>query len=250
MEKLVTTSVGAGPDLVLLHGWGMSKGVWEALLPVLSPRFHVTIVDLPGYGANVGCEAEAFEDVCSRVGEVLPDDAIVLGWSLGGMVALHVAAQNPERVRRVVMVASSPRFSRAEDWQSAMPLDVLDRFAEGVIDDSAATIRRFVALQFLGTKVERRRVRDLQDAVTGQSFAPGVLGRGLGYLRDVDLRGEFASLPVPLSVVLGGKDRLVPSSVAQSLRSLNPNAEICLMPEAGHAPFISHPEEFAEQIAI
>lgn len=104
---------GHGAALVLVHGWAVNRTVFRALSERLAQRFQVYLVDLPGHGASGSgaCEASA-EAIARAVAAHVPDDAIWLGWSLGGVIAL--AATQFATLRGLVMVASSPRLVRSD----------------------------------------------------------------------------------------------------------------------------------------
>ncbi len=239
---------GCGPDLVLIHGWGASAGVWSEVRPFLVARFRVLEIDMPGYGRNVDVLCESFDTLCTRVSQVVPAGAICVGWSLGGLVALKVCSEG--RDRRLIMVASSPRFSQAEDWRQAMPVSLLEQFAAGLVDNQALTLRRFVALQFYGLAVPKAVVKKAQLEISRQLLAEGVLKQGLGFLEGQDLRQLYRAYKGEARVVLGGKDRLVPVAVLGDLQALNSAISCVVMPESGHAPFLSHPAAFVGQLAI
>ena len=84
-------STGRGDDLVLVHGWGMNGAVWHQAVEQLSQHFRVHVVDLPGFGHSHQLHFETMEELAQQVLHSAPDNAIWLGWSLGGLVATHIA---------------------------------------------------------------------------------------------------------------------------------------------------------------
>ena len=88
--------------LVLLHGWGLNANVWDCITPELATHFTLHLVDLPGYGRSGGFGALTLEEMAQQVVEKAPEQAIWLGWSLGGLVASLVALQHPQRVQALV----------------------------------------------------------------------------------------------------------------------------------------------------
>ncbi len=97
---LYTQTQGKGKDLVLIHGWGISGNVWESVADKLSNQYRVTIVDLPGYGrsAKYHLEHYSLSAVANKLAEVIPPQSIVMGWSLGGMIAMKLALNHAERL--------------------------------------------------------------------------------------------------------------------------------------------------------
>lgn len=242
---------GHGADLVMLHGWGMNAAIWQELIPGLCDRFRITTVDLPGHGKSAEAELLPLPELVDVLAARLPGKAVVLGWSLGGLVAMALAARQPARVARLVLVAASPRFVRCADWPHAMDAAVLVDFARQLEKDWRATLRHFIALQFHnvdGNKAHIRHVNEL--LLNGGEPQPAGLRWGLELLAGTDLRAACGDIRCPVHVVLGERDRLVPPAVASAIRDLMPRATVITLPGAGHAPFISHPDAFIGELGI
>ena len=95
MTALHVAVTGQGPDLVLLHGWGMHGGIWDGVCAQLAQRFRLHAVDLPGYGASAHQEPYTLAALALAVAQVMPQRAHVGGWSLGGQVAMRLALDFP-----------------------------------------------------------------------------------------------------------------------------------------------------------
>ena len=244
MTKLAYKIIGQGPELVFLHGWGMHSEIWQPVLPRLAAHYRLTLIDLPGHGRSCGVAVDSFDEVVDRLLEVVPDRAGWIGWSLGGQVAMRFGLLRSERVSNLMLVSSNPCFVQKKHWPNAMRSDLLQQFAEELQQDWRGTIQRFIALQFIGTRVPPKTLRALQQLVTSLPADPVALQRGLHWLQTVDLSTNITDLDMPLKFLLGRLDRLVPAQLANTLAGMGIEVEI--MGEAGHAPFISHPEVFCE----
>lgn len=247
--QLYRRSIGQGPDLVLLHGWGLHSGIWEPLLGRLTARFRLHLIDLPGHGRSDGSSQFTLDDVCAALLNTAPEQADWLGWSLGGMFALECAARYPQRVRRLVLAASNPKFVTSADWLYAMKPDVLDEFERTLVVDHDGTLRRFLALIARGAP-DSGVLRVLREALR-QAPPPSTAGLhgGLSILRDADLRARIRQLDIPVLLLAGARDTLVPIEALRALAQSHPHVRLEEFPQAGHAPFISHPQECADVLA-
>lgn len=240
---------GQGPDLVLLHGWGLHGGIWDGIAPQLSQAFTLHRVDLPGHGRSPNLDgAYTLQAVAEAVLAAVPAQAHWLGWSLGGRVAMQAALLAPERIRRLIAVASSPRFLAAEGWPGVEP-KVLQGFAEGLEQDYRKTLLQFLAIQALGSERAKQEIRLLREGL----FAHGepelaALHGALGILQTADLRTQLQEIKIPTLFVAGQRDGLMPVAAAEQAVALMENAQLQVIPGAGHAPFISHPEPFLQII--
>jgi pimeloyl-[acyl-carrier protein] methyl ester esterase len=238
---------GHGPDLVLIHGWAMHGGILAPLTRILRSRFRLHIVDLPGHGRSRDSGASIEPAECARALAAQVPRAIWIGWSLGGLVALH-AALDLDNVRGLVEIASSPRFIAGPDWPYATPLAAFEQFEAGLRDDYRGVIERFLALEALGSNDAQAVSRELR----AQVFEHGepdltALEQGMRVLEKADLRSRLAELAMPSLWIAGKRDRIVP---APALRWAARECGGTLFEiDSGHAPFISHPAEVAQAIA-
>lgn len=247
-ESLYWQSRGQGDDLVLLHGWGMNGAVWQQTVEVLSQHFCVHVVDLPGFGHSHQSSFENMHDLAEQVLQHAPEKAIWLGWSLGGLVATHIALNYPQRIQKLITVASSPKFAAERPWRGIQP-NVLSAFTEQLVDDFQLTIERFMALQAMGSPSARQDVKQLKKAVLSRPTPnPRSLLAGLQLLADIDYRSELESLAIPVLRLYGRLDGLVPVKVASDVDTLAPNSDSFIFTDSSHAPFMTEFEAFCQQV--
>ena len=244
-------TAGNGPELVLLHGWGMNAGVWQLLLPALRERFRVSVIELPGHGASpyAGQRGlDAWVDACLQVA---PAQAAWVGWSLGGLLAQGAALRAPERVSRLGLVCSTPSFVQRDGWDAAMAPAVFDQFAANLVADPQATLKRFLGLQVKGAEDARVVLRALNEALAQRPAADAAaLQAGLELLLSTDLRAQLGELPAATSWLFGARDTLVPGGAAEALSALLPQARVETLEAAGHAPLLSHPQACLEWLEV
>lgn len=248
--SLYIDSRGEGPEIVLLHGWGLHSDVWDAVADKLSAQWRVTLIDLPGHGRS-GMELNRYElkQLARLLARSRPQPAVWLGWSLGGLVATQLAVHFPELVRALVLVASTPQFVRSDDWPHAMDPAVLAQFARELAQDYRATVNRFVALQARGSERAREETRALR-ARLYQHGEPDLaaLQGGLQLLQQENLRPELSKLRCPVLYLMGSYDTLAPPRMLQTLTQQHPGIRQHVIQGAGHSPFISHPDEFMQAL--
>ena len=250
-NKLNISIRGRGPDLVLLHGWGLNLRVWDRLTDTLAEAFRVIAVDLPGHGLSAWDEeARGLAGLASGVDEAISEVStshVLLGWSLGGQIALHCAASEPERLERLVLVSTTPRFVAQPDWPHGIEPELLRRFAEQLATDYRRTVNDFLELQVRGSASGANVLQELRTALLEHGEArPEALTAGLNALAQSDLRPLLHGIRVPTLVVAGQYDRVTPPSASRALAEALPNARYVEIRRAAHAPFLSHPVEFAQ----
>jgi pimeloyl-ACP methyl ester carboxylesterase len=242
---------GSGKPLVLLHGLATDRRIWRAVVPALARRRRVVTVDLPGFGASAPA-GEAFDlgEVAERIARGLAAQRIsspfaLVGHSLGAGVATTLAVQRPTTVDRLVLVAPA--------GFNAMPLTISALLAAGV-DGVLAAHRWLVPLTDLAWG---RRLLLAGTAADGASIPPAVARQmvnasasarrsapALATITRSDLRPRLLEVRAPLGLIWGEKDRTVPASLVSSLTAVRPDAEVVLLPGAGHVPMVECPDAF------
>ncbi|MEJ2565381.1 MAG: pimeloyl-ACP methyl ester esterase BioH [Gammaproteobacteria bacterium] len=244
--------LGAGPDLVMLHGWGLHGGIFTEVAEQLAQRFRISLIDLPGHGRSPQPEQMLkLSTLTDMVAAAAPTRATWLGWSLGGMIAAQLALTAPAQVENLIMVCTSPRFVTADDWPCAMDPAVLTGFAQALQEDYHGTLERFLSLQIApGTAKGRHNLRQLREMMQRSPMpAEQALRDGLGILCAADLRLGFAALHRPALLILGERDSLVPACVAPAIGALASTLRIEVIKGAGHVPFLSHPRAFLAAVS-
>jgi pimeloyl-[acyl-carrier protein] methyl ester esterase len=250
--RLHIDSVGSGPPLIVMHGWAMHSGLWMPVLPKLAQRYRVHCVDLPGHGYSeavfpytlasvTGAVAAACEDLTVDSGEPLT----LLGWSMGGAVAMHWAATRPDRVGALVLTCTTPCFVSRPDWSTALSEKTLRQFGDELSASYRLTLQRFVSLQVQGTEHARHVLAVLRNQLFSRGEpSPRVLSAALEMLIDTDLRSIVRNIHQPALVISGDRDTLAPFAAGQWLAASLPNATFAGITGAAHAPFLSHPDQF------
>lgn len=239
--QLYHERAGHGPEVLLVHGWGLHSGVWHEFARRLTRTCRVTRVDLPGHGRSPMPRGYTLETLVHALGDVCPRPAVWIGWSLGALAALAAAHLLPGRVRALGLFGATPRFVQAPDWRCAVNKTVLRRFAEDLERDYAGTFVRFLSLQLGCAQTERSLLRYLRASIFRRAApAPAGLRAGLAVLEHTDLRATLSTIRVPALVLHGDRDRLVPTAAGTFLAANVPHARLYRIANAGHAPFLTH----------
>jgi pimeloyl-[acyl-carrier protein] methyl ester esterase len=248
--RLYSEQFGSGPLVVLVHGWALHGGIWDAVTNVLAERFTVRRVDLPGHGRSpLMGGLNSIEAVADGLAKVAPGGASWIGWSLGGMACIELAARRPELVRRLVLVSATPSFVAREGWQSGQTSETLAAFSRDLASDFRGAVYRFLSLQVRGDAHSREVLRDLRARVTSRGMPTRLaLEKGMQLLRQTDLRDRVDGIAAPTLIVKGGRDRLTHPAASDWLAERIRNARGLAIDDAGHAPFLTHPGVFCAAV--
>lgn len=237
------------PVLALVHGWGMNARAFDGLAEALAGDFEVCALELPGHGGREDIADNTLRGWADDLASRLPDRVTLLGWSLGGQVATRAALDHPHKVARLVLLASTPKFVAAADWQQGMAPADLDAFGAALQADPQATLLRFLSLQTRGMPDQKSLLQRLrQTLLTAPAPRSGALSGGLAILRDTDLREELPRLTQPTLILHGALDTLTPPGAGAWLAGAVPQARHVEFPRAAHAPHLSHGAEVAAAI--
>jgi pimeloyl-[acyl-carrier protein] methyl ester esterase len=248
---LSVESTGAGSPIVLLHGWALHAGAWGQLVPRLARRHRVHAVDLPGHGHSAPLSPFTLDAIVDLLDAAFPDapPLTVLGWSLGGQVALRWAWLRPARIASLVLVCTTPRFVAGPDWPHAMTAETLRRFGDELRVAWKLTVQRFLALQVHGSEHGRAALALLRHDLFARGLpSPQMLTEALDLMAIADLRADAPAVAQPALVISGGRDLLTPPGAGRWLASSLLNARFVCIEGAAHAPFLSHPDTFFDAV--
>lgn len=222
--------------LMLLHGWGFSSPVWRPLMGELHALGVEAVfpVDLPGFGSAYHEPVGSLPAILDYLTDHLPAQCVLCGWSLGGMLALALAARDPARVVGLVTLGSNPRFTASTDWPG-MPEADFTGFAERFQRHPEKTWQRFLQLQTHGDQEAARAEAALQAVADFGAIETTSAEKMLDVLGAIDNRPHLASLTVPGIHVFGDRDAITPVAVAARVSALQPQHRTRVLPGASHA---------------
>ncbi len=237
------------PGHVLLPGWSMEAASLSPLAQGLDAPAQM--LDLPGQGSR---RDETMPDSLEGLARVLEHDlrdgVVLIGWSLGALAALAIAARGRVQPAALVLVTPTPRFLAGVEWEHGVDPILLERYEHAAKCDAEALRDEFTSLLLLGDArrgATLRRLRELRRDVAAP--APAALAAGLRILRTADLRSACATIATPALVVAGGADRVTPPGAARWLAAALPDATLLELGSAGHGLPMSHVAELTAAVA-
>lgn len=223
--------------IILLSGWGIDARVWQPLAPHWPRTAQVSAPDWPGYGTHPPvANPHDHGALAHAMAAELPDDALWVGWSLGGLLAGALLAHLPPP-RGLVLLGVGPRFCHPE----GVSRDELKAFRQAFARDPLAAWRHFLRWQLRGEPAPRAARHQL-DALIGDS--PGatipVLAAGLAQLAELDLSTALSQAPCPLWQLAGIHDPLLAAANRLPAR--------LTLDACGHCPMVSAPARLAQTL--
>lgn len=225
---LYSQTIGQGQHLVLLHGWGFNGELFNALIEQYQHQYQITKIDLPGHGRSDEI-AGGIDEWCDEIIKILPKNPILLGWSLGGLLAINIAKKI--NLSKLILVAATPKFVQTEDWQYGIDEDNFRQFSATLSLNLSKGLKRFISLQ----TNDKLQLKSLNQAIDALPATTDALRQGLDILLTTDLSYTFKQLTLPIQVILGNQDTLVPIKIADWYKQQNISVTIL---DTGHLPFL------------
>ncbi len=219
--RLLYRDYGDGPPLVLVHGLVGSARWWRYNVPAFAPHFRVYVVELVGFGSNRALRPARISDSAELLAAFiarLPDGrADVIGHSMGGQIAMHLAANHPERVRRLVLATASGML-RADLFRMALRLP-----------GAGLTMRPNFAPRLAIDALRSGPINLLMSAID---------------ILSNDVQAALGKITAPTLLIWAERDALVPLSVGEAVQQAIPGSQLRVIKRAGHVVMWDRPQEF------
>ena len=236
---------GQDRTFVFLNALGTDLSIWDGVVADYAGAFRILRYDLRGQGLSDAPPAPySTDDHVADLAALLDaheiHGAIVVGMSVGGMIALALAAERPDLVRLLVLCDTAHKIGTPELWSARI---------EAVRANGLASIADAVLERWLSAGFRQARAVDLAGYrnMLNRNSAEGYIGT-CATLRDANLAGKAQQLTQPTLCLVGEADGATPPALVQSLSALIPNATFETIPAAGHLPCIEQPKSLSLRI--
>jgi len=225
---LYSQTIGTGPDLILLHGWGFNSELFNELIDQYKNQYRITKIDLPGHGRSDNVNG-GINEWCDAIIKILPENPMLLGWSLGGLLAIKIATKIT--ISQLILVASTPNFVKTNDWPYGIDENNFRQFSDALELNLSKSLKRFVSLQ----TQDKTQLKTLNQSIDKFPASTQALNQGLDILLATDLINEFKQLNIPTKVILGDHDTLVPRHISNWYDKAKIKTQVL---NTGHLPFL------------
>ncbi|MFG2793928.1 alpha/beta fold hydrolase [Streptomyces sp. NPDC048419] len=235
---------GTGPDLVLLHGVGLDRAMWERCLPALTHRHRVTLVDLRGHGTSPAAEpGVALRELAADVAALLTGPAHLVGFSLGALVAQQIAVEHPELTSALTLVSSVAERSQEE---RAAVLRRRERARQDFAGSAHAAVERWFSAEW------RRRDPELAKAVLDRLMTTDRTSYLACYdvfaTADAELWPHLPGIKAPVTAVTGADDPGSTPAMCRALADRIPGARAVIVPNTRHLLPLERPNVLSKVI--
>ncbi len=241
---------GSGPAIVLVHGFPLDRRIWDDQVQGLSSRFRVIAVDLKGFGQSRSSEVFTIDsmadDLADFVKSVNAAPCMLAGLSMGGYVAFSLAARHPEVLKGLIIVCSKPEADTQQGKEGRQKMaETAQKLGARPVAETMLP-RMFCESTYKNRPELVEKLRQIMEACPPTTIASACFA-----MRDrVDRTPDLPNLEIPVLVILGEKDSIIPAEMGPKMAGACKNGEFVLIKGAGHLATMEEPEAVNEAIAV
>ena len=207
--------IGQGSPLILIHGWGMNASIWDGIEGELSKNNKLIIVNLPGMGGCENINNYSMDSLVDELNLLIPINSIIIGWSLGGQLAIAYQRKYSKKIKKLILVSTTPCFISKQGWVHGIKKEVFEKFSKQLVLNWRKTIEQFFLLQLYGMPNMRKVANNLQQKIFELGDPePNALIDSLELLTTNDLRSDLYKVDVETLIISGGRDKIIPPTAS------------------------------------
>ena len=235
------------PNILLLTGWGTSCEIWQPMISQLENRFQLHCIKPPWETNSSLSSLSNFDTYVNELAQSISATVYVVAWSLGGLFAIQLATNFPALVDKIFFVSSTPKFI-TNSSEFGIEHEWFERFGHDFKRNPIQTLRKFLTLQAKGDEFAKTTLQQLRKYCRMEDFDLAECQYGLNLLGKLDLSNELINLSCKSVFIHGECDAVLPCSEGREAAS-KAKAKFYLVPSAGHAVQVSHPQILAHYIS-
>ena len=235
---------GRGEPLLMIHGWGVNSKIWTSLVDELKLFVTVYVVDLPGMGGSKSISPYTLDNIAKEIkANMRLKRCNILGWSLGGQVAMYLAIKMPEFVKKLILMSTTPCFVEKMDWPYGVKKQFFSNFEMEAKKNLNNTLMKFFLIQTMSINDSKKVMSFLRKTfIEFRDINKSGMESALNVLKKTDLRNEVKKIDKLTLIITGDKDRLTNIKASVWLNAKIKESSLKEVKGANHMPFISHRE--------
>lgn len=228
-------------NLIFIHGLGFNKKIWFFLKEKLKSNFKIYTINLPIPIKKNNFYIELNNFINIKISQI-PYNSILIGWSIGGILATLLAIRNQKKILSLITIASSPCFMKKNSWPG-MNNAQIKKLKKELIYNYKNSIKNFINLQ--KNEQNKKYIKILKKKITSIA-QPKIISIkfNIKILKKIDLRNLITKINIPMLRIYGEFDVIVPKKISYILNNLLHDNNSYIIKKSNHAPFISHFNEF------
>lgn len=247
VNRLWYEEQGQGTPIVFIHGWCMSSAVWGLQIDELSDSFRVITLDLRGHGKSPqhsdgfhieGCAA----DIIALIEYLGIYDAILVGWSLGALIAIETLLLSNERFSGLALISGTPQFVQSADFSYGLSRSEADGMAKKVVRNTCRALEGFIVRMFASGETESAIVHSILSSIPVPPTAVAL--QALEALVAADMRDRLAMINCPTLIINGDCDVICLPKASEFMMTKIPQSYQVVFSGCGHVPFLTQSRKF------
>ena len=241
--------IGEGEPIVLIHGWGMSGKIWEEFSKLMRRDNKLYIIDLPGMGKSPIINPYKIDNLIDKIHELIPEKVTIIGWSLGGQIAMKYYLKYPKAVNYLVLISTTPCFIRKPGWKFGVSKEFFSKFKKNLLNNWQKTLKSFFLLQIKEDKESKNILKKLENNFMGQQPPTKEgLEKSLEILEEIDMKNDVKNINIPTLIISGKQDIISNYRASVWMQSQIKESKIFIFDLAGHIPFVNHQRKCFELV--